>query len=310
MGIPGVASYSGPEIQTTDEQHTLAHAADVLVVAEAPVPMRRKINKCDIFWKTDTWTRSRVFMPVKGIIKSILPKTVLRAVRSYRAKKGDKYRDLTTGEIFTKIYEEGVWGKSSDQAQKFYSGSGSHEAEIVTEYVAAVREFLISLEKKPDVVDLGCGDFFVGRNIREFCDSYVACDVVPSLIEFNKEKYRASNVDFRVLDLAADDLPKADVVFIRQVLQHLSNRHIANAIPKIASSYKFLVLTEHLPDSDKFVPNLDKPAGPGVRVALDSGLVLTKPPFNLPAKTERLLCEIPEYGPFRGRLRTTLYQLS
>jgi SAM-dependent methyltransferase len=249
-------------------------------------------------------------MPVARIIKSILPNTILKAIRSYRIKKDKTYRDLTTGEIFTKVYEEGIWGRSSDQAQKFYSGSGSHESEIVGGYVAGVREFLVSLEKKPDVVDLGCGDFFVGQNIREFCESYVACDVVPSLIEFNKEKYKACNVDFRVLDLADDDLPKADIVFIRQVLQHLSNRHIANAIPKIANSYKFLVLTEHIPDSSKFVPNLDKPAGPGVRVALGSGLVLTKPPFNLKAKTERILCEVPEYGPFGGLLRTTLYQLS
>ena len=159
------------------------------------------------------------------------------------------------------------------------------------------------------MVDLGCGDFNVGSKYQEFCGNYVACDVVPSLIDFNKEKYKTSNVDFRVLDLAEDDLPKADVVFIRQVLQHLSNRHIQNAIPKIASSYKFLVLTEHLPDSNTFIPNRDKPAGPGVRPALNSGLVLTKPPFNLKVKSERVLCEVPEDSDYGGRLRTDLYHL-
>ncbi len=100
------------------------------------------------------------------------------------------------------------------------------------------------------------------------------------------------------------------MVYIRQVLQHLSNQHIKHAIPKIAGSYKFPVLTEHLPVRSKFEPNLDKPAGAEVRPALDSGIVLTEPPFDLKAKAERILCEVPECGPHGGRIRTTLYQLS
>jgi SAM-dependent methyltransferase len=250
-------------------------------------------------------------MQIRKMVKALLPKPIVKAIRPYRAKRlAKEYQDLTTQQIFTKIYEENAWGKSDEQAQSFFSGNGSHEKHIVATYVTAIQRFLSSLGEKPDVVDLGCGDFNVGLNIRAFCENYVACDVVPSLIEFNKEKYKALNVDFRVLDLAEDDLPKADVVFIRQVLQHLSNRHIENAIPKISSSYKFLVLTEHLPDSGNFIPNLDKPAGPGVRPAFDSGLVLTKSPFNLKVKAERVLCEMPEFSDYGGLIRTTLYQLS
>jgi len=62
------------------------------------------------------------------------------------------------------------------------------------------------------------------------------------------------------------------VVFIRQVLQHLSNAHILRAIPKIAASYRFLVLTEHLPLGEAFTPNLDKPA--------DCTVVLSKSDFE------------------------------
>jgi SAM-dependent methyltransferase len=248
-------------------------------------------------------------MSVKEVVKSLLPETVLKAIRFYRARREAKeYHDLT--QVFTRIYETGVWGQSADQAQKFFSGSGSHQTEIVSAYIAAVQDFFASLEAKPDVVDLGCGDFNVGVNIRGFCGSYVACDIVPSLIDFNKKKYEADNVDFRVLDLSQDELPGADVLFIRQVLQHLSNEHIKRAIPKIAANYRYLVLTEHLPDTDNFIPNLDKPAGAGVRVAFNSGLVLTESPFNLKVKAERVLCEVPEYGPNRGRIRTMLYHLA
>jgi SAM-dependent methyltransferase len=250
-------------------------------------------------------------MLIKDLLKSLLPRPVLIAIRSARFKRqAGRASAQSTREIFTKIYEEGAWGRAADQEHKFYSGSGSHEGEAVGTYIAAVRDFLSSLEKKPDVVDLGCGDFHVGSSIREFCGNYVACDVVQSLIEFNRERFKALDVDFRVLDLAEDDLPKADVVFIRQVLQHLSNRHISNAIPKIARSYQFLVLTEHLPTRGTFKPNLDKPAGVDVRPAVDSGLVLTAAPFNLKVKAERVLCEVPEHGPYGGRIRTTLYELA
>ena len=248
-------------------------------------------------------------MPAREIIKSLLPKPLLHAVRYFLAsREAQQPRDLT--QVFTRIYDENVWGKSSDQGQRFYSGSGSHLQDIVSTYVGAVQGFLTSLEKKPDVADLGCGDFNVGSSIRPFCASYTACDIVPSLIEFNKERYRDRNVDFRVLNLADDALPKADVVFIRQVFQHLSNQHILRAIPKIAASYRYLVLTEHLPDNADFVPNRDKPPGAEVRVAFGSGLVLTRPPFDLKVRSERILCEVPEDGPHRGRIRTTAYELS
>jgi hypothetical protein len=186
------------------------------------------------------------------------------------------------------------------------SGSGSHDPAIVNVYVAAVEEFLKALDKKPNVVDLGCGDFNVGSSFRALCNSYIACDIVEPLIEFNRRKYKYLNVDFRVLDLAKDSLPEADVVFIRQVLQHLSNDNISLILPKIARSYQHLILTEHLPVEHSFEPNIDKTSGPDNRLALHSGIVVTHPPFSLTVVDQRKLCEVPEGG---GVIVTTLYQL-
>jgi hypothetical protein len=161
--------------------------------------------------------------------------------------------------------------------------------------------------EKPDVVDLGCGDFYVGSKIRSLCNHYAACDIVPSLIESNKKKFLDMEVDFRVLDLTEDEIPGAKVVFIRQVFQHLSNECIARAINNITHRFKILVLTEHLPVTPDFIPNLEKPTGANIRLCLDSGVVVTEPPFNLRPKGERLLCNIPAYG---GTIRTTAYTLS
>ena len=166
---------------------------------------------------------------------------------------------------------------------------------MVAGYVNAVSEFLRGLGK-PDVVDLGCGDFKVGSQIRPLCGRYTACDVVPELIDFNRGAYEQLDVDFRVLDITADALPEGDVVFVRQVFQHLSNAAIAKAMAKIVAHYKYLVLTEHVPALAGFVPNVDIATGAGTRLQIGSGVVLTSPPFNLHAAAERTLSESPQFG--------------
>jgi len=111
----------------------------------------------------------------------------------------------------------------------------------------AVKAFRASLEEKPKALDLGCGDFNIGSHLREFCGGYIACDIVEPPIAFNKKKYAALNVDFRVLDLSVDPLPPADAIFVRHVFQHLSNAEILACLDQISANYKYFVLTEHAP---------------------------------------------------------------
>jgi hypothetical protein len=244
----------------------------------------------------------------KRAVKAILPKPIVDAIGNYRAEQLlKKYKKLSSQQVFTHIYERGIWGKSGDRLQPFCSGWGSHDETIVSTYVDSVQDFLSTFAEKPNVVDLGCGDFFVGSRIRSLCGNYTACDIVPRLIEFNKERFKTLNVDFRILDLASDELPDGDVVFIRQVLQHLSNEQILQGLSSISSKYKYLVLTEHLPGAQDFEHNLDKPAGPDIRTAIGSGIVLTSPPFNLKPKSERKLCQIGVAGDI---VRTTLYRFA
>lgn len=247
-------------------------------------------------------------MRIRDAMKTVLPGAWVQSIRQRRARLfSQQCTGLDAQQIFSRIYESGAWGRSGDRAQPFFSGSGSHDEAIVAPYVEAVRAFLATFERKPDVVDLGCGDFSVGARLRPCCGAYTACDIVPQLIEFNRTRFAALDVDFRTVDLIADPLPAGDVVFVRQVLQHLSNAQIAQAIPKIRAAYRFLVLTEHLPGLPDFVPNLDKQPGIGVRTGAGSGVVLTRPPFDLAPVDERVLCEVTEFG---GVIRTTLYTLA
>jgi hypothetical protein len=202
--------------------------------------------------------------------------------------------------------KKGAWGPLQNRPTPFYSGLGARDSTIVSAYVNAVRDFLSTFENKQNVADLGCGDCFVGSQIRDRCGSYIACDIVPDLIEFNTKQYSALNIEFRQLDMIVDDLPEADVVFIKQALQHLSNRQIKKIIPKLYSKYKYLILTEYLPASGNFIPNVDKPTDHKIRLSNESGVVLTKPPFNFKFINQRQLCEVSSQG---GRIVTTLSQL-
>jgi hypothetical protein len=210
-------------------------------------------------------------------------------------------------QLFRRIYAERLCGSGPDASHPFFSGCGSHDLDVVSPYLEAVRRFLCAFETKPNVVDLGCGDFSIGSRVRPFCASYIACDVVPELIDFNRGRFRCLGVDFRRLDLVVDPLPPADVVFVRQVFQHLSNEQILRAAARIRATYPYLVLTEHLPAEGEFEHNLDKPSGPDIRPAIGSGIVLGSEPFNLRAAHERELCRVPQLG---GLIVTTLYQFT
>ena len=251
---------------------------------------------------------------IKAYLKKMIPDPVLRWRGRYLERKTNEYlRRTHPKEIFTMIYNRGYWGQSNDRGETYYSGPGSHSAEALDVYVNAVRDFLLSFDEKPDVVDLGCGDFAVGSQVRAYCDRYVACDIVEGLISRNRARYANDNVEFRVVDITNDELPEGDVVFIRQVFQHLSNSDIEKVLVKVLTKYRFMIVSEHLPLSDKFTPNIDNPTGPKIKIDIEesgSGVILTEPPFSLKAKQNRVLCEVLEDSAgCNGVIRTNLYRL-
>ena len=213
----------------------------------------------------------------------------------------DYFRDFEVKEIFEKIYREKVWG--GEGLTDFNSGEGSHDYSVVSPYVKAVGDFISSLQFKPDVVDLGCGDFNVGSKIRKFANNYTAIDIVDDLIKRNIFLYADLNVNFMNIDIINDNLPDGDIVIIRQVLQHLSNDNIVKIVNKIYK-YKYAIITEHIPSSERFIHNLDKQNGPRIRLDFSSGVVLTSCPFNFKFLEMRPLCKVKQFG---GIIETNLY---
>lgn len=206
-------------------------------------------------------------------------------------------------QAFVEIYRLDGWGGGG---RRYFSGDGSHDPRLVEPYVNAARHFLQSLPDKPDVVDLGCGDFNVGSQLRQYCAGYVACDVVPKLIQHNRAVFAAVDVDFRCVDIVREQLPAGTVVFVRQVLQHLSNGHILEVSGKLRN-YQYVVITDHQP-AGEFVPNMDIPTGVNLRLPADSAVDLAAAPFNLDPVEQRELVRV-DHPDNRGVLVTTLYRM-
>lgn len=201
------------------------------------------------------------------------------------------------------VYKLNLWGSN---ASEFYSGEGSHNPDLVNPYIEVIVSFLKTFKTPISVCDLGCGDFNIGSNLYNYTSKYFAVDIVPSLIDYNKNNFIANNLSFSCLDIALDELPSADCALIRQVLQHLSNKEVKNILKKL-QAYKYVIITEHIPSFD-FIPNLDIISGQGIRLKKQSGLDVLKAPFNFKITSQEVLLTI-NLKEGKGKIVTTKYTL-
>lgn len=212
-------------------------------------------------------------------------------------------KSWSTKDAMAQIYERYLWGgKEFD----FYSGEGSHQPKIVEPYIKAISEFLKSHNNNLTICDLGCGDFNIGTQILPYTKRYYAVDIVDSLIIRNKNKFKDDHLYFYCLDIANDDLPKANCAIVRQVLQHLSNKEVIQIVKKLYDYY-YVIVTEHIP-TGKFTPNKDIISGQGIRLKRGSGISLIEAPFNLKIYKKSELCKI-VLDDHKSQIVTILYQL-
>lgn len=240
----------------------------------------------------------------------------IKKIRIFGMEK--EFRNMSNVEIFNKIYKDKIWGVDKNGYSN--SGAGSYLPYIIDPYIDVVNS-LLSKIKPTSIVDLGCGDFNVGKNFVLKAKKYIACDVSSLIIERNKTEYKnLINVEFKQLDISSDTLPKGEVAFVRQVLQHLSNESIKKFIDQINNykPFKYILITEHISKSDFIIENIDKPSGSRMRTRFNSGIFVDKKPFYLNSKSSQILLEVPVdlKNPLLNKskeansiIRTTLYKL-
>jgi SAM-dependent methyltransferase len=143
-------------------------------------------------------------------------------------------------DTFNGIYAEGRWGR--DDAGAGTSGTGSTLA-ITRDYRAYVEEF-IRTHGVTSVVDAGCGDWRFSSAIDWGGASYLGVDIASDVIASVRSKYEKGRIRFQVGDIT-DELPAADLLISKDVLQHLSNdlvrEFIRNNLRK--GRYKWAILT-------------------------------------------------------------------
>ena len=222
-------------------------------------------------------------------------KLVPTFIRSRRRRARDRqmretFAGMSNRAIFEKIYDENRWGHPDTPSRRYSSGDGSRDRKIVTAYLDAVFHFLAD---KPDLysaIDLGCGDFSVGSQLIPRFGQFIAADVATNVLEENRTIFSDTGLTFLEMNITEDPIPAADVIFVRQVLQHLSNAEILKFLDQIRGKFKYLIVTESISKSVFFSPNRDCITGPGIRIHQNSGVVLEAAPFRLEsARVETLL---------------------
>jgi SAM-dependent methyltransferase len=207
--------------------------------------------------------------------------------------------------IFQAIYKNRLWGGDGDS--KYFSGVSSrgNVAKLYADRMAELlRAHAAKLGRPITIVDLGCGDFEVGRALTtQVPDSiYVGCDIVPELIAHNTVNYASERISFRTIDIVTDPLPEGDIYLMRQVLQHLCNAEIKSALKRL--SRKHIYITEAHPKERIGKVNPDKVTSADIRfdwrTGRGRGVELDQSPYNLktreifrtPAKNEVLITEL------------------
>ena len=189
-------------------------------------------------------------------------------MRLHRERPGD----LET--VFSSIYEQGSWQISEE-------GRGASGPGSTLEATVHYRRFLESLihdEQVRSVVDAGCGDWGFSQSIDWGEATYQGFDIAGPIVDRTRARHGSTNVRFHQRDVT-EALPAADLLIVKDVLQHLPNSYIRKFIRNNLRHDRYrvaVVVTDRTHDHRN---NRD------VRIGRFRGLNLAASPFNL-APTE------------------------
>lgn len=153
----------------------------------------------------------RKILPVQ--VKQAL-KVVLRPIMSQPAAENEE-RHLQLKEKFSEVYEKNIFG---GRVSRSGEGSDLIQTEIIRrELPNLVKDFSIRT-----FLDAPCGDWYWMKETDLGVEQYLGVDIVDAMIEKHTKNFGSPSRTFLCLNLATDSLPKADLIFSRDCLVHLS----------------------------------------------------------------------------------------
>lgn len=145
--------------------------------------------------------------------------------------------DLTE-DAFTTIYQEGVWGVLSDGSGS--SGEGSLPNNTI-QYMEFLQGFM-NTHNIRSIVDAGCGAWEFSQHMDWDGIDYLGIDVVKKVVDKNIDEFSKDNIHFMQGNFVNMDLPKADLIVCKDVLQHLPKEDILKFIKQL-KKYKYCIIT-------------------------------------------------------------------
>lgn len=138
--------------------------------------------------------------------------------------------------VFDLHYKNKIWGGDSG------AGSNKQEFQPYINCINTIRKF----GNLKSCVDIGCGDGHVASALS--FDDYIGYDVSKTSLELFKKNCN-KKCELKDCYKEVDDLPKADVLLIRDVLHHWPNKMVIEWLSKVYSSkkYKYIICSQ-----DKF----------------------------------------------------------
>jgi SAM-dependent methyltransferase len=173
-------------------------------------------------------------------------------------------------DAFRHIYETDHWN----------GGSGEGSAVDATEAYRRVLETVVASSDVRTIVDAGCGDWQFSRLVDWAGKRYTGLDIVPEVVGANRAAFARGTVDFVAADIRTGQLPAADLLVCKDVLQHWDVRSVEQFLTRNLGRYRYALLTNDLASVHIAAEMLNADIPIGHWRTLD----LERPPFGLGAQ--------------------------
>jgi SAM-dependent methyltransferase len=144
--------------------------------------------------------------------------------------------EIVADSIWEKVYKDKIWSKNGD------SGPGSIP-EMVLPWIAILNNF-IRENGVTSVLDLGSGDGRIFSKIDLNKASYTGIDASSEAISLFEQNNLGKDFSLIKSDIVLKEYPKADLVIIKDVLQHNKKGDILKILDGVTKTCKYALICE------------------------------------------------------------------
>jgi hypothetical protein len=150
----------------------------------------------------------------------VVPRGLIRAILARRRRS-----------TFTHYYEVNWWKDGESR-----SGPGSRRDSPAVAHCLPILSSIVEKYEIRSMADIPCGDFnWIGAFLEARSElDYSGFDIVEELIERNRLNH--ADRKFDLLDIVATVPPKVDLIFCKDLINHLENHEIFKAVANMRLS--------------------------------------------------------------------------